>query len=201
MSSASQHKVSPSPRLSTPSKLHRYLSYAERHLGIHDVSRYESFLAKENYGPDVFEDLPDDILVRSPVKMPWGDVIRLKRGCATWWEHESKRAHIGPGHSSPIQQHSTSPSTSSPQNASHINSSPVLEVWYAIEFPGGGEALYHGPPMRPGTPSDADRCTKYFSDALDTWLPVPEGYCAPWYSTEGREYQRNVFEKEKNMCY
>ncbi|KAH9983640.1 hypothetical protein BJV77DRAFT_1072745 [Russula vinacea] len=51
MSSASQHKVSPSPHLSTPSKLHRYLSYAERHLGIHDASRYESFLAKENYGP------------------------------------------------------------------------------------------------------------------------------------------------------
>ena len=185
-------------RISTPTKLRRYLSYAERHLGIHNASHYERALARENYGPDIFEDLPDDILLHFPVKMPRGDAIRLKRGCATWWESKSKRTRIEPRRSSHepsesnILRRSASPSSSAPPQQI-VNPISVLEIRYALDFPGGGSARYHGPPMRRGTTSDADRRTQYFCEALDSWLPVPEGYCAPWYSSEGRDGQENVF--------
>lgn len=194
----SHHNTSTSRhfQVTTPSKLRRYLLYAERHLGIHNASRYESVLAKENYGPDIFEELPDDILLRSPVKMPRGDAIRLKRGCATWWESESKRTRIESGHSSHVSAESSLVQighTDSPSSRGVVNPVSIMEVRYELDFPEGGSACYHGPPMRHGTTSDADRRTKYFCEALDSWLPVPEGYCAPWYSSEGREDQENVF--------
>jgi hypothetical protein len=62
-------------------------------------------LQRERYGPDVIDKLSDDILTGPKVGMTHGDAIRLKRGCASYFNHS--HAHTKqPRRSSPI----TSPS-------------------------------------------------------------------------------------------
>jgi hypothetical protein len=58
-----------------------------------------------------------------------------------------------------------------------------------VEFPNGGGAHYFGPPMKKAESTEADTHTTYFNDALDTWLPVPPGFTAPPYNSEGWEGQ------------
>ncbi|KAF9242403.1 hypothetical protein BU15DRAFT_32690, partial [Melanogaster broomeanus] len=55
-----------SPIIQTPSQLSHFLKHAEKHLG-----------------PDILSDVSDQTLC--DIEMSMGDVIRLKKGSATWW--------------------------------------------------------------------------------------------------------------------
>jgi hypothetical protein len=228
-----------SPHVDTPTKLHRYLTYAENLLGVKSALKYESLLERESYGPDILDQLPDEVL--TSIGMPRGDVIRLKRGCEEWWklersskrrrmeeifsgESHTPRSHSGksdtPGSSGQSENFksvrkgqgnaalgsSVSGShridgegegeTSAPVGGSDnigIHAKDPVEFRYEIIFPDGGGSRYYGPAMRPGNSTPADSRTRYLNSALDAWLPVPAGFCAPAYNTEGREGLDNIF--------
>jgi hypothetical protein len=78
-----QHQSPSSPPINTPSKLRRYLQYAERHLGVDNTMTHEHRLVRESFGPDILPLISDQTLVECGVLL--GDVIRLKRGASIWW--------------------------------------------------------------------------------------------------------------------
>lgn len=178
------------PTVPSPSQLTHYLIHAENFLGVRHASTYEDILSKENYGPDILSEVPDTALTASPVSMPRGDTIQLKRGCQDWLKLESKRHcyHVGSvssqTHAGPSSNHNSNspPKPSSPPKSN-------VEVQYSVEFPGRGGAHYFGLPMKKAEPTEADTHMTYFNDALNIWLPVPPGFTAPPYSSEGREGQ------------
>ena len=178
------------PTVPSPSQLTRYLIHTENFLGVWHASTYEDILSKENYGPDILSEVPDTALTASPVSMPRGDAIRLKRGCQDWLKLESKRRHYRVGSVS-SQTHAGPSSNHNPNSPPKPSSPPKsnVEVRYSVEFPNGGGARYFGPPMKKAEPTKADTRTTYFNDALDIWLPVPPGFTAPPYSSEGQEGQ------------
>ncbi|KAF8957940.1 hypothetical protein BDZ97DRAFT_1628693, partial [Flammula alnicola] len=82
-----------SPVKNTPTKLRRYLEYAENELGLDSVLIFEHSLAKEGYGPDILPYVPDEKLVLCGLSH--GDAMRLKRGASGWWNGpEAKRPKV-----------------------------------------------------------------------------------------------------------
>jgi len=183
----SNHELTTSsPTILSPSQLTRYLVYAENVLGVRHASAYEAVLSKKNYGPDMLGQLPDATFTASPISMPHGDAIRLKRGCQDWLKLDSKCRRRASSVLSSQTVHA-SPFESTNRNADALKLD--AEVRYSIEFPDGGGARYSGPPMKKKESTEADTHTTYFNNALNEWLPVPAGYTAPPYNSEGREDQ------------
>jgi hypothetical protein len=86
-------QIPASPPTNTPSKLQRYLEYAEKHLGVNEATLYENRLAQESFGPDIFPLISEQLLVNCGLTM--GDAVRLKRGASTWWTSpEAKRSKL-----------------------------------------------------------------------------------------------------------
>jgi hypothetical protein len=168
--------TSPSLHINTPTKLHRYLEYAESTLGVNFALNYEHKLEHEGYGPDILETLPDEALTTSEIGLRRGDAIRLKRGCAEWWKLEAKRPRLDP----------KVPEVPDDEGLS-LARSPNDTIQYQLKFPEGGCVRYWGPAMLEGGSALADTRTSYFNEALNAWFPVPPGYCAPAWSDEGRD--------------
>ena len=77
----------------SPSKVGHYLGYASEKLGVRDAHVYKEALAREGYGPDILPYVEDKALTECGLTP--GDVIRLKRGAAEWWNSsDAKRARI-----------------------------------------------------------------------------------------------------------
>lgn len=72
-----------SPAILTPSKLTRFLEYAEQELGVSQAMMYESSLRSIGAGPDILVEIADQELAR--IGLTPGDIIRLKKGSVTWW--------------------------------------------------------------------------------------------------------------------
>ncbi|KAJ8596017.1 hypothetical protein M405DRAFT_806273 [Rhizopogon salebrosus TDB-379] len=72
-----------SPLIPTPSKLRRFLQYAEDDLGVNFATSYESSLRSIGAGPDILSEISDQELSR--IGLTPGDIIRLKKGSITWW--------------------------------------------------------------------------------------------------------------------
>ncbi|KAF8173099.1 hypothetical protein BJ912DRAFT_1065367 [Pholiota molesta] len=84
-----------SPTKNTPTKLTRYLHFAQDHLGVHNAMDYELRLMNEGYGPDILSEVDNKDLVACGLMA--GDAIRLKRGAADWWtSSDAKRSKPAP---------------------------------------------------------------------------------------------------------
>ncbi|KAF6746651.1 hypothetical protein DFP72DRAFT_822902 [Ephemerocybe angulata] len=75
-----------SPMQNTPTKLRRFLAYAEKVYGAQDVSDHRYALEAEGYGPDILQDIPNEDLKKLGINS--GNVIRLKRAAPAWWSIE-----------------------------------------------------------------------------------------------------------------
>ena len=107
-------RIQLSPPSNTPSKLRRYLHYAEEHLGVRNATTYEDSLDREGYGPDILSLVEDKALIECGLTP--GDAICLKRGANEWWNGpDAKR-----------QKQDT------PQGQS--GSTPNMEPEYSIRF-------------------------------------------------------------------
>ncbi|KIK73760.1 hypothetical protein PAXRUDRAFT_20526 [Paxillus rubicundulus Ve08.2h10] len=97
--------------------------------------------------------------------MSMGDVIRLKKGSATWWN-------------GPDAKHKYSET-----NADSNPSKPVTrKITYEKPYHTGGASCFSAPPMRAddgdenGAGSSPDYDLFYRSETHAQWLPVPKGF-------------------------
>lgn len=149
----------PSPTRNTPSKLSRFLEYAETHLRVENARLHEEDLRMLGFGPDILHLVDDSVL--KDVGFTPGDVIRLKQNSQQWWnsaDAKRKRANQSPP---PVQ--STPP-----------NKRVTFEKRYRNN--GGGYRVY-GPKIVEGEFSPgADVDWYYFCKARDAMVPLPLGY-------------------------
>jgi len=157
----------PSPPRNTPSKLLRFLQYAEDTLGICGVTGHEESFRIHGYGPDILH-LVDNATLRG-IGLSDGDVIRLKQNALQWWNlaSESKKrkrpdADVGG---------STRPNPGPPRTP------PSIKVRFEKKFHDGGAARLYGPRISPGKPRvGQDYDWLYFCEARQRFVPLPDGY-------------------------
>lgn len=153
-----------SPTRNTPSKLSRFLEYAEAHLGVENASSHEERLRLQGFGPDIIH-LVDDAALKDVGFTP-GDVIRLKQHSQRWWnsgDAKRKRATNDTGHTAPpaiVPSGDTTP--------------PGKKVHFEKRYNDGGCYRFYGPKIIEGdfTPS-ADAQWFYFCRARDAMVPLP----------------------------
>ena len=77
--------VSSSPPKNSPTKLPRFLQYAEEHEGIQNATMFEFSLSEKGFGPDVImmDDIDKNDLISCGLNA--GDALCLKRAACTWW--------------------------------------------------------------------------------------------------------------------
>ena len=157
-SSLSSASTIPSPARNTPSKLSRFLEYAETHLSVENARLHEDGLRMLGFGPDILHLVDDGVL--KDVGFTPGDVIRLKQNSQQWWNSADAKRKRSSQTSPPVQ--STPP-----------NKRVAFEKRYRD---GGGHRVY-GPKMIEGEfePGD-DVDWHYFCKARDDWVPLPLGY-------------------------
>ena len=157
----SKTPVSPeplSPITNSPSKLPRFLKYAEMQLGIINASSYEQKLRQMGYGPDILHLVEDATL--KDIGFSSGDVIRLKQSSSKWWNSSAvKRQHDD--------------SASSPCS----DERPTKMIRFEKRFHDGGSATLWGPDMVEGSlDCDADFDWWYHCEALGKRVPMSRGY-------------------------
>ncbi|KAH7903827.1 hypothetical protein BJ138DRAFT_1189019, partial [Hygrophoropsis aurantiaca] len=81
--SSSSMTAPASPAIPTPTKLSRFLQYAEKTLGVRNARLFEASLRDLGAGPDVIPLMADADLARAGLNP--GDIIRLKTGSPVWW--------------------------------------------------------------------------------------------------------------------
>jgi hypothetical protein len=157
-----QRQAPASPAINTPSKLRRYLEFAEQHLGVNNATIHEHRLVQESFGPDILPLVSDQTLVECGV--PLGDVIRLKRGASTWWASpEAKRPKI-------VDQPPTNDDFASVLTYEH-------DIRFEKRFPEGGSMSVFGSGIRPGR-NRLSRQFKWFFYNKEKKIvePVPRGF-------------------------
>ena len=151
-----------SPPTNTPSKLRRYLEYAEKNLGVTDATLHEHRLARESFGPDILPFISEELLVNCGFTM--GDAIRLKRGASSWWTSpEAKRPRI-------FDQ----PPGPPPQDNFFA---PSYDIRFEKRFPEGGSLSVFGSGLVPGKNIRHRQFTwYYYNSATKTVDRVPDGF-------------------------
>src|SRR5712672_3393210 len=147
-----------SPTRNTPSKLSRFLEYAETNLSVENARLYEESLRMQGFGPDILH-LVDDAALKDIGFTP-GDVIRLKQNSQQWWnsaDAKRKRANDTP---SPVQ-----------------STPPNKRVAFEKRYSDGGSYRLYGPRIveehfSPG----ADVDWFYFCRAREAMVPLPPGH-------------------------
>jgi hypothetical protein len=153
----------PSPH-NTPSKLSRFLKYAETCLGVQDATGYEETFRVHGYGPDILHLVDDTALHR--IGLSEGDIIRLKQNALRWWNLELESNKRKQPDSSGSMQPDAAPRTP-----------PNLRVRFEKSFHGGGHARLYGPRITPGKlPLGNDFEWTYFCEARGRYVPLPDGY-------------------------
>ncbi|KAJ3720017.1 hypothetical protein C8R42DRAFT_643309 [Lentinula raphanica] len=152
---------SSSPIRNSPSKLPRFLEHAEKNLGIPYATLHRAVLEKAGYGPDILDLVSDDAL--TALGLTPGDAIRLKREAPIWWNGPLAKRKLdiaddtfpGPSKKPRVQ---------------------FEKRWKD----GSGAARYMGTLGETnGFDDDNDDCDWFFfSDATNSFLPVPRGYAA-----------------------
>jgi hypothetical protein len=156
----------PSPPRNTPSKLSRFLEYAEESLGVHGATAYEETFRNRGYGPDILH-LVDGTTLQG-IGLSEGDVIRLKQNSLHWWNIESEsKKRKRPDEDSGRSTHPTGPSTP-----------PNIKVRFEKRFHNnGGSARLYGPRITPGRqPPGQDFDWAYFCEARGRFVPLPDNY-------------------------
>jgi hypothetical protein len=148
-----------SPVVNTPSKLLRFLKYAETHLGIPNAQLYERCLEDVGYGPDILHLVDDSDLKDIGIKP--GDVIRLKQNSLQWLNSSASKR----------KQCDHMPSVPS--------TPPNKKVRFEKRFHDGGLARVYGPRIvedEGDAIEDLSFDWFYHCEARDAWVPVPLGY-------------------------
>jgi hypothetical protein len=147
-----------SPTRNTPSKLSRFLEYAETNLSVENARLHEESLRMLGYGPDILH-LVDDAVLKNVGFTP-GDVIRLKQNSQQWWNSkDAKRKRVN----------EVPPVQSTPPNK---------RVAFEKRYHDGGCYRVYGPRMVEDdkfTPA-TDLDWYYFCKARDEWVPLPYGH-------------------------
>ena len=107
-----------------PSKLHRFLLYAETHLSVPNVRLYEQCLDEMRYAPDILH-LIDDFSLRDIGIKP-GDVIHLKQNLLQWLNSFGLKCKQG-------DQAPSAPSTP-----------PSKQICFEKQFHNGGASWVYG---------------------------------------------------------
>jgi len=146
-----------SPTRNTPSKLTRFLEYAETNLSVENARLHEESLQMLGIGPDILHLVEDEVLKN--VGFTPRDVIRLKQNSQLWWNSaDAKRKRTS---------HSPSPQ-STPLNK---------KVRFEKRFHAGGTYRLYGPKMVEGDLSpEIDFDWYYFCKARGDMVPLPLGY-------------------------
>ncbi len=149
------------PVTNTSSKLHRFLEYAETHLGIPNTQLYERCLEEMGYTPDILHLVDDSSLKDIGIKP--GDVICLKQNSLQWLNSFALKSK---------KDDSASFTPSMPPNK-----------WVRFEkrFLDGGSARVYGLRI-----VEAERDTSedlpfnwfYFCEVREAGVPIPSG-CIP----------------------
>jgi hypothetical protein len=146
--------------------LHKYLVYAQEHLGVPSACEYEAALGHEDYGPDIIGSLAVSDLTEHG--MSKGDAMRLIAGCASWKRNEKRRR---------LTMRSDQPA---PRPAVRVPTPPQDDiVRYEINWEDGGSGTWFGPMMTPGDQTKDDRLTSYYNAQLKSLVPIPPGFHAP----------------------
>ncbi|THU91562.1 hypothetical protein K435DRAFT_908394 [Dendrothele bispora CBS 962.96] len=137
------------PYFNSPSKLPRFLSHVEKDYGV-DVTNYHQVLEKEKIGPDVLSKISDNSLLA--LKLPLGDIIRLKEAAAAWITKPPQANIPEPAHK-------------------HVC---FEKRW----LDGSGAASYFGSSIEPVSLGGAavDYEWWYLNDTFGTMLPINAGY-------------------------
>ena len=135
---ASTEKTLPtSPPVPTPSKLRRFLAYAEKSLGVERATNLEFPLHMKGFGPDVLHLVSDDALAELGINP--GNIIRLKTGCVKWWNGADAKRKRGEGDDDLF-----------PRQAEEAAPPPPKKVRYEKRYTDGGGMTFHGPPLVEG---------------------------------------------------
>jgi len=150
----------PSPAKPTPTKLARFLRYAQDNLGVNNATLYEIPLRQKGYGPDILHLVPDESLAETG--LPHGDVIRLKAGCAAWFTSaDAKRKR-----------------TEEDKTDDRPRTPPNKKVRYEKRFKdGSGAHTFWGPYLEPGDMFHPEWEIYYYCEARREYFPIPQGYC------------------------
>lgn len=150
-----------SPVRPTPTKLSRFLSYAESELGIMNAPLLEWRLKDHGYGPDVLDAVSDDSL--KELNISHGDVIRLKRGAPAWWN--------GPLAKRPRPDVAGDVSGGQEEDLKRVR---FERRWH------DGQTRLYGPRIRKvdGVPPVVDYEDWFFCEEAEEWMKIPEGYVA-----------------------
>lgn len=162
-----------SPLANTPTKLSRFLEYAEQK-GVSDVTEMEPLFKARGFGPDIIDQLSKEELAELGISR--GDGIRLQKLAPKWWEMEKlqpkkRRAAeaFGDDDNSARRLRPDPPTTTIRFEKRWIDK----ETGKLLE----GSASYFGSGMRPGRAhDDVDYCWWFFSQDMQTTIPVPPGY-------------------------
>jgi hypothetical protein len=148
----------PSPTRNTPSKLSRFLEYAETILSVENACLHEESLRMLGFGPDILHLVDDGVL--KDVGFTPGDVIRLKQNSQQWWNSaDAKRKRTN----------STSHSVQS--------TPPNKRVTFEKRYRNGGGYRVYGPRIIEGDFSpDADVDWYFFCKARGAMIPLPPGH-------------------------
>jgi hypothetical protein len=81
---STQHNHTTSPAKNTPTKVSRFLSFAEESLNIPSATTFEQAFRQKGIGPDILHCLPDSEL--QLLGFTLGDTLRLKQAAPNWWK-------------------------------------------------------------------------------------------------------------------
>ncbi|KAJ3803843.1 hypothetical protein F5876DRAFT_54051, partial [Lentinula aff. lateritia] len=147
-----------SPAKNTPTKLRRFLEYAESDTGVKNATYHLFALENKGYGPDILECVEDKDLVDLGIKH--GDAMRLKRAALIWFNRpEAKRKQ---------------PLAPLAQPDQHQNRTCFEKRWID-----GGRFSTSGRSMRQlddGEKLDPSYSWFYFSELAHSMIPVPENF-------------------------
>ncbi|KAJ2933903.1 hypothetical protein H1R20_g3196, partial [Candolleomyces eurysporus] len=161
-----------SPLANTPTKLGRFLEYAEQK-GVSDVTEMEALFRARGFGPDVIEHLSKEDLAELGISR--GDGIRLQKLAPKWWELEKMRPKKRKA-AEAFSDDNNSPRRLRPDRPLSIRFEKRWinkETGELLE----GSASYFGSGFRLGQAhEDVDYCWWYFSREVQASVPVPAGY-------------------------
>jgi hypothetical protein len=149
------------PIQNTPTKLPRYLKYAETTLGIKNACAYEESLEMMGYGPDILH-LVDNTALKEIGITP-GDAIRLKQHSLSWLDNAS---------ASDSEKRKRTPSPNPV-----LSTPPNKKVRFEKRYHEGGSSRIYGPSLMKGDIAPGlDFDWYYFCDAAKEMVPLPPGY-------------------------
>ncbi|KAJ3911313.1 hypothetical protein F5877DRAFT_10621, partial [Lentinula edodes] len=159
------------PIKNTPSKLLRFLEYAETNVGVEHATQHLLRLQEEGYGPDILDQVDDKDLKILGIKH--GDVLRLKRAAPLWLNGPDAKCKV------PSAASRASASASLSSSGSSVNLFPNWRRFEKRWNDGSGASSAFGQSMRlleDDEMPDPTITWWYFSELTKSMLRVPEGY-------------------------